>query len=301
MICKSMGGKGGDYGGLLAYMTREKAVMKDKNGRPILITHNVSGTLREIEKQFKDNEALRAYRNKTSNKLYHTVLAWSPKDTANLTIPKIQAMTEEFIRLRNENALYVATVHQDKGHIHVHLCISGTEAFSGKSLNITKAEFRDMKMQLEAFQQEKYPELVHSVVDHSKASYERKAEKEMQFELRTGQPSWKEEVKAILEECYQASLSRNDFFEKVKERGLETYERGGKIAGIADERHMRFSTLGYDETKLLELDKSQQRLQELHTEEIEPEQKERSERLNEFKQSNEEIENKGNGIEDIER
>src|SRR5690349_13808669 len=134
-------------------MTRDKATMKDVKGRPIIWTHNVSGTLRDMERQFKENEVLRAYRNKNSNKLYHTILAWHKDDAKNLTVEKIQAITNAFIELRNPNALYVATIHQDTNHFHVHLLISGTEAFSGKSLNITKAEFQEMKIKLQEYEQ----------------------------------------------------------------------------------------------------------------------------------------------------
>jgi hypothetical protein len=264
MILKSLSGKSASYGGLLKYITKDKAVVKDKNGKPILIKHNVAGkTLEEIEKEFLENEMNRAYQRAISNKLYHSIISWHRDDTEALTPEKIEAIAREYFRLLNEDALYVGAIHEDKEHLHLHLCISGTEAYTGKAIRISKAEFQEIKEELQRFELEKYPELVNSVVDFSRKSKEGKSHEEQQLEERTGKMSRKEEVKFILSESFKTAVSREDFYAKVKESGLETYDRGGKTTGIDDTRRMRFSTLGFGEEKLAELDVSKDRLEEL--------------------------------------
>ena len=74
----------------------------------------------------------------------------------------------------------------------------------------------------------------------------------------------KEQVLEILNICFKNSKSKDDFFEKLKVKGLTTYTRSGKMTGIVfkNKKH-RLARLGYNETILNELDKSYSRNQEL--------------------------------------
>ena len=211
-----------------------------------------------------ENEKNRVYnrKGKGNNKLYHEVLSWHFADAPNLDAQKIEVLAREYFRLRNENAIFVGGIHTDKSHTHLHLCISGTEVYSGKAIRITKAEFAQIKEQLQSFELERF-NLTNSIVEHGKGQKERKSEREYQVEARTGKISRREEVKQILERTFEQSVSKDDFLAKVREQGMETYERGGKTAGISDDRHMRFSTLGFSDEKFQELENRETRLNDL--------------------------------------
>jgi len=65
------------------------------------------------------------------------------------------------------------------------------------------------------------------------------------------------------------------------------YERGGKVAGIEEEqRHFRFSTLGYGDEKMAELSIREERLEELHEIRCERKGIEREVELKEFEEEN---------------
>jgi len=264
MILKSMSRQAPSYGNLLTYMTRDKAELKDKQGKPLLIKHNITGrTLKDLDQAFLENEKNRANNRKGSVKVFHDILSWHYSDRQNIDASKIEAIAREYIRLRNDKGMYVGSIHQDKEHTHLHFCISGTETFTGRGMRVSKQRFQEIKEQLQAFEKERFPELIHSVVDFEKKSKYRKTEPEHQLEKR-GKVSVKETTKTLLEKIYKDSVSKEDFFSKLIENGLTMYERGGKVAGInSGERHMRFTTLGYDELKFTELDSRQDRIKEL--------------------------------------
>ena len=271
-----MGRKTASYGQLLDYITKDTAVVEDESGKPFLIKHNVKGTsLEGLEREFLQNEAL-AHPRKGRNKLFHEVLSWHEKDSLNLDANKIEILAREYVRLRNENALYVGAIHEDKTHKHLHLCISGTEAFSGKGIRISKEDFAEIKKHLQSFELEKFG-LVNSTVQHGKGEQERKSEREYQAEARTGKILRKEEIRHLLEKTYGESISKDEFISKLHEQGLETYDRNGKTSGIDDSRHLRFSTLGFTEERFEVLDKRQEwlgDLEEMRGGKIEQEQQE---------------------------
>ena len=294
-----MGRSTASYGQLLNYITKDKAVLKGEDKKPILILHNVQpGTIAELRGQFLENEANRAYKRK-SNKLFHDVLSWGAADAENLNSATIEQIAREYFRLRNENALYVGAIHTDKEHIHLHLCISGTESYTGKSIRVTKSEFASIKNHLQTF--EIGLGITNSTVEHGKGERDRKSDSEYQLEQRTGKPSRKEEIRQILEQIYGESISKNEFISKVHEQGLETYERGGKTSGVSDnERHMRFSTLGFTEQRFEVLEKRQEWVADLEAlrsgevektepmeEELSDEEKQKTQELNDLREGTE--------------
>ncbi len=70
--------------------------------------------------------------------------------------------------------------------------------------------------------------------------------REYQFTKRTKGVSMKNKLKKTLSKLYKKALSKEDFFKRLSEAGLQVYSRGGKVAGIIGERKMRFTTLGLD-------------------------------------------------------
>jgi hypothetical protein len=237
----------------------------DKRDKSFLITHNLKG--RMIEKwvaQFKENENFRERKRKDSVILTHEIISFHKDDSKNITVEKLKEIAREYINKRNPKGIYVAVPHFDKEHYHIHICASGVEYRLGKSLRMTKAGFQKLKKDIQNYQIEHYPELSKSLVAHDKKEKGRITEKEYQQKLRTGRATKKEQVVEILESCYKSSSSEREFYKKLKEAGLETYDRSGKTTGVVlDKIKFRFNRLGFTPERIEELKRPNQRGNEL--------------------------------------
>ncbi len=74
----------------------------------------------------------------------------------------------------------------DKQHYHIHICASGIEYKTGKSLRLTKPELQKLKKDIQQFQMGRFPELSNSVVQHGKKLNFVLTDKEYPIKLRTG-------------------------------------------------------------------------------------------------------------------
>src|ERR1019366_454804 len=249
MIVKIKTRKKPTFRQLLDYMLNDKDRLFDKEGKSFVLTHNLRG--KNIEgwvKQFLENEQYRKIKRKDSNYLSHEILSWHKDDTKNISLEKMEAMTKEYIRLRNPKGMCVALAHTDKNHWHIHICASALEYRTGKSSWMTKAAFQVLKKNIQQYQLDKFPELSKSVVDHSKKTKAILTDKEYQMKLRTGRATQKEQLIGILNTCYKQSNSKENFWELLKECKLKVYERGGKISGLNfANKKFRFSRLGFTE------------------------------------------------------
>jgi hypothetical protein len=233
----------------------EERKRQTPDGKSFVITHNVKGkSIDSWVDQFKQNEKFRLRkRRKDGVYLNHEILSWHRDDTKHLTEEKVRDMVQQYIKLRGSNGMYVATVHTDRDHVHVHICSSGLQYRTGKSMRMSRAEYADLKKNAQQYHIEKFPELSHSVVQHGRKAKGRISDKELQFKLRTGKLSQREAVKLAAESCYKKSNSPDDFYSRLKTQGLETYIRGGKVYGItSDKRNYRFITFGIDIEKFHE-------------------------------------------------
>ena len=237
----------------------------DDKGKSFVITHNLKGnTIKEWEKQFKGNELYRQYKRKDNTRLFHEILSWHKDDSENITLAKLEEMTREYIRQRNPNGMYVAVPHYDKDHFHVHICASGVEYKTGKSLRLAKTELQKLKAGIQKFQMDRFPELSKSIVDYQKKGKSFSSDKEYQFKLRTGRQTDKEKILAILEGCFKKSVSKNTFFELLKQRGLKTYDRSGRTTGILyNNQKFRLGRLGFSDDRFTTLEQSDNRGKEL--------------------------------------
>lgn len=263
MVLVSMSRKTASFRQLAEYILDPKKAVKEKDGSVFTFLHNLKGkSVDEIVKAFKANESNRATSlRKNSNLLYHEVMSWHAKDGHILDTATIRALVERYVNLRNPNALFMGAVHGDTQSKHFHCMVSGIEAISGLSSRLSTYDMEKMKKELTAYEQELG--LQYSYVEHGKHSM-RTNNREYQLEKRDGKPSRKKEIESMLEKAFEDSMSKKEFYEKLqKEHGLSTYERGGKVAGIDDGRHLRFSTLGYDDSKLVELDVREERIRDM--------------------------------------
>ncbi|MBS1684019.1 MAG: relaxase/mobilization nuclease domain-containing protein [Bacteroidetes bacterium] len=257
-ILRSFTRKSASFGQLAAYISKPQSVMRDAKGMPLYFRHNLMGrTTEEIEKEFLDNERNRAKHRKGEVKLYHDIFSYRSGDTDKLSPEVIAKIVSKYSELRNDKALYFAAAHIDKeSHRHIHVMVSGIEAYSGKPISIPIKEFQSIKEEMQRY--EKELGLTHSGVQHGKGIKE-KSDREYQLELHTGKASRKEEIKEILEKSFDVAMSKEEFYDNVRSN-LKLFERGGQISGVDDNRHYRFSTLGFGNDKMQELEERSERL-----------------------------------------
>lgn len=261
MIIKIKSHKREVFQKILEYMMNDKDRLLDKDKSTFSITHNLKGkTINEWVHQYKANELLRTRKRKDSVRLTHEILSWHRDDAKNITLEKMENMAREYIRQRNPNGIYVAVPHFDKEHYHIHICASGVEYKTGKSLRLSKIDFQKLKKGIQGYQVEKFPELSMSVVAHGKKGKSLLTENEFQLKLRTGRETNREQVLTILNMYFKKANSKEVFIELLKENDLKTYERNGKTVGIIIENDkFRFSRLGFTVERFDELDRAKKR------------------------------------------
>lgn len=246
-------------------MINNKDRLFDKDQKSFAISHNLKGnSISEWVKQFQDNEKFRQRKRKDSVLLTHEILSWHKEDSRHVTLDKMHEMAQEYIRQRNPNGLYVCVPHFDKDHYHIHVCASGVEYKTGKSLRLSKQNLQKLKKDVQHYQIEHFPELSKSIVQHGRKEKSIYSQKEYQMKLRTGRESNKDLISGMLKTCYKKANSKESFYELLKECGLKTYDRSGKTTGIMHENQKyRFNKFGFTNDRLNELEQSKSRKNEL--------------------------------------
>jgi len=267
MIIKIKSHKKPSFLKLLDYMVNDKDRLFDKEGKSFAITYNLKGdSIEEWDQQFRANEEYRQHKRVNSVILTHEILSWHRDDAKDISLGKLEDMARAYIQKRNPNGMYVAVPHFDKEHYHVHICTSGIEYRTGKTMRLAKKDLQELKQKIQQYQLDKYPELSKSIVNHGKQKkeYALLSENEYQYQQRTGRATDKEQVIGMLKTCYKKANSKEDFYELLNECGLSTYVRGGRISGVVfSERKFRLKTLGFTEERLQELEKTLNQSKEL--------------------------------------
>jgi len=239
---------------------------------PIVITNNtrsrsVNGYIRE----FDANEKFRLHTRKDSVLAFHTILSFSALDSKHLDTKILKDIAEHYISLRAEQSLVVGAVHRDKDHTHIHLIQSGVQLCTGISNRISRQKFQELKVAMQSYQIQKYPQLIHSVPEHGKSKNCKTQESGSEKNIKTERSLDRDILLGLLETTFSKSVSKEDFLAKIKGQGHEPYFRAGKLQGIlfGGEHGLKFrlSRLGYDEKKLQSLDskreKEEKSLQEI--------------------------------------
>ncbi len=243
----------------LRYVTREGA-----NGEVPPILYNLRSSpddLEAVAQEFLINEA---YRKVTSNRLYsyHTILSLSNLDKEKATPNVMQAIVTKYLELRG-NILAYAVPHFDTDSAHWHICESSTFYRENRATGMRKKELHQLKMELEAFVKEQFPEMEHSQVDHGKGkAYLR--EPEYQLQKRTG-TSERKHLKTLIRNTYRSATSKQQFLDTLLDHGYIHYERtDGVLTGVVSEsgRKYRFKTLGISPEQIIALENAQERFQE---------------------------------------
>lgn len=195
-----------------------------------------------VAQLFARNDEYRPARAK--NRMYHSILSFSPKDSAELTKPIIRDLVEEYIRLRCPEALVYGALHDSENHMHVHLAISGVDFMSERTTRLTRSQFYQIRQDLESYQKEHYPQLMHSLV------YQKGRQKKLTLSEK-------------IHKAYKKSFTLDDFKTYLKSVG-RPYERKEKLHGvIVGKRKHRLSTNGITPEMIARLEKNQERMQEI--------------------------------------
>lgn len=264
MILKSLTRKNAGAGKLLKYIFRyvlDEEKLSSKTQQSFIIRHNIrSRTIEGYVKEFKANQENRLFKRKDQAVIHHTILSWSNRDAHHITDPMLKDIVRRYIKLRGENILYVGTKHVDCDHIHLHIAQSAYR-LNNRSSRISKAAFARLKIELDAYQRSRYPELTHSLPEHGKASHLLETGKTMAINTFDRSQPQKATLQVCLENAYNSAKSTKDFLLQMEAQGYVPYHRAGKLTGLtaANGRKYRFSKLGYPISLIEELDRHERK------------------------------------------
>ena len=261
MIIKSMSRKAG-ISQLFTYLFKDEKKLLDKDSKPIVVRKNVrSRTLEKNIKEFEKNAASRECKRKDAVQVYHTVISFNAKDREQMNEMMLKDFARHYMDLKGKDGMYVAVTHFDRDHVHIHIAESGTKYLTGKANRISQQQFKDLKVAMQTYQKEKYPELKNSLPEHGKSSTK-------VYEGNQAHNTKKEELQIALKTAYGNAKNVNEFLGAIKDMGHEAYYRNEKLTGIKydGDQKFRLSRLGYDKDKLeglKEREKDQEQLDEL--------------------------------------
>lgn len=250
MIIKSMSRKVPSFAQLLSYIEREPGQEE------FCIRHNLMARdLEKIRAEFERNGSLLPKR-KNGVYLYHEIISITRAKglSAKQQKDRLYQITQNYIAARCPDNLVFGGLHQDKDHsYHMHLMISANRAGHEKRLRLSKGQFREIQVQLEAHVLENFPELEQALAI-GKVSDRRLKKSEVELERRTGKRPKREEVLQRVQNAFDLSQDRDSFFEALGRYDLELYIRG-KTLGVIDHesgKKHRLKTLNPELAELVE-------------------------------------------------
>jgi hypothetical protein len=266
MILKSLSRKSDSTGQLVEYVMRyvfkEQEIPSNvhqeitQQHSKFIIRHNLRArtSLKSFVREFQENESFRLVKRKDSVRLFHNIISFSNKDKEHITDELLKDIANKFIEERGPTNLFLGTKHEEGvDHIHLHIIVSGTQ-LNGRSSRVSKQKFHSIKLALDKYQREKYPQLIHSLPEHGKSK--RMAKENVIEHIKASRQTNKQALLESLEKIYAQSTSRQDFLQQIATVGYKVYHRNGRLQGITcNEKKFRFSRLGFDDERLQGLDK----------------------------------------------
>ncbi|MFA5987732.1 MAG: relaxase/mobilization nuclease domain-containing protein [Candidatus Paceibacterota bacterium] len=228
------------YASLIRYVMQGEC-----NDRPEIFTHNLrSDTEAGYVGEFVENESFRRSFRSDQAYLFHEIISFNAKeDRERITSEVMEDIAREYMRLRGNDGVMLGAVHRDRGHVHLHLCVSALRFRTGTSFRLSKAELFRLKTGLQEYHREKYPFLSRSFPNHGAGKpYEGHgkwlaSQREIRIEL-------KERLGRAMAESLAVAKTQDEFLGIMRDRGFHHYERRGKAEGIeVDGMRFRFSRL----------------------------------------------------------
>lgn len=235
--------------------------MPKKQEKQWLVFRNIQNgfTRKSIIEEFNNNAHFLNDNLKRSKTIrYHEILAFAHENSSDLNREKLQAITHQYLKLRDPNgsAMALAVPHHEK-HSHVHIIITSNEIGSNRSgdMMMTNAQYYDIRREMERWVLKTYPELHRSTVYLSNEEIHQLLPKKQRTERRlldlekpkpsssSAKDKISKSVKQILDKCN----SLQDFIVRInKHKDFQTYSRKSKLTGIIHEnkKKYRFTNLG---------------------------------------------------------
>lgn len=258
MIIKNLSRKAtsGSTGQLIGYICRyianEQKLVDPST--PFLIKHNLHGqSLTDFARQFADNEANRIHKRSDQISVQHTILSWHKNDSQHITNEMLTDIVSKYINLRGDNNMYLWSKHEDKSHIHLHGIVSATR-LDGKSSRMSQREFAELKVALQEYQKEHYPQLAHSLPRHGFSKNISLEDVQLQPVKRHYRETQKEALYQLIQHAKQTARSHDEIVEHIKAAGHQPYfNQDGKLQGIAFNGETKYNlpTLGVAPTEML--------------------------------------------------
>ena len=259
------------YASLIKYILNEAKADKLQ-----MFTNNLrSNSVDEYVQEFITNEAFRKQSRSDQIYLFHEIVSFSADENNTLLTPELlDDLAHEYMRLRGNTGVMLGAVHRDKGHVHIHFCVSALHFCTGKSFGLSKVQLLELKSSFQKYHQLHYPELSKSAPAHGRGG-RYVGEKEWRAKQR-------EQIIDRVQECFAKARSQSDFLALLREADLHHYERNGKPTGIEYEGvKFRFSRLldgdGFD-TLPLEQSEEQKALEAISALRASQQERERAER-----------------------
>ena len=266
MIIKSMARKEPTFNQLINYINKET------NKTQTIIHNFYNQDLENIQEEFTRNSN-HIKNSKGKNYLYHEIISLSPnqqhiktKDLENILID----LGKKYIEKRAKNNLVYGKIHQEKNHIHLHLCISANEINSDKRLRLSKADFLKIQKELEIYKEQKYKNLeeatIYQKINQAQDYQEKEgfkystenphakdkgkiSRREQELKQRTKSPTKRELIRESTLKIFKTSNTKEELLKNLKLNNFELYQRGRTI-GVKDlktNRNYRLKTLGINQ------------------------------------------------------
>jgi hypothetical protein len=245
MIVKVLTRHTPSYRSLLEYIMRGDI---DKD----VFLHNLrSRSIDEWANQYIQNESFRRTFRRDAIFLYHEILSLSGNiDPKAVTDAMLADLASKYIELRGNTGMFAGKIHRDTECVHMHFAVSGLEYRTAKSFRISRDELQELKISLQEYHRQKYPELDDSICDHG-AGKRHITDRAWHAHHKAERDAAKTELKEQLRGLYERSKTQQEFLELLRESGLHHYERSGQAAGITQgDTKFRFSRLDIDLSQL---------------------------------------------------
>jgi len=81
-------------------------------------------------------------------------------------------IARQYLKLRSPLSVALVIAHRkEKDHVHLHILLSGVEYKTGKSVRISRDDFKNkVKLPAEQYVRKHFPELERSAINHQKSS-----------------------------------------------------------------------------------------------------------------------------------
>lgn len=228
-----------------SYRSLINYILKEQNEKPQIITHNLH-TVDPIlsAREFLENETFRATTRSDQVFLYHEIISFSNLDSQKIYPEMLEDLGRKYIEYRGNEGVYFGAVHKDRDHIHLHFCVSGTKLYTGSAMRLSKGNLKELKINFQEYQKQKYPELEKSVCEHGKGKPYQQS-KEYYKNQRT---TMKANIEEIVKTCLEKADTQKEFLELLRENDIHHYERKtGEPTGVVFENSKyRFTSLDMD-------------------------------------------------------